>query len=167
MYTHKCIYIYIYTYVYMYNHIHMHLLHEYIHMSFCMHEYIYIYVPHTISYIYIYIPPFNPGIFREGRTRNFSGPHENTPPHVFWASKEVGGVLRMPHFSPEMVWHTLSFSTYVHTYIHTCMHSTRPWRDHNYHIFLAEILLGVGGDTPTLFETFQFLPPQPSLPWTE
>ena len=148
----------------MYNHIHMHLLHEYIHMSFCMHEYIYICT--TYNFIYIY-PPFNPGIFREGRTRNFSGPHENTPPHVFWASKEVGGVLRMPHFSPEMVWHTLSFSTYVHTYIHTCMHSTRPWRDHNYHIFLAEILLGVGGDTPTLFETFQFLPPQPSLPWTE
>ena len=133
----------------------------------CMNIYIYIYLCTTYNFIYIYIPPFNPGIFREGRTRNFSGPHENTPPHVFWASKEVGGVLRMPHFSPEMVWHTLSFSTYVHTYIHTCMHSTRPWRDHNYHIFLAEILLGVGGDTPTLFETFQFLPPQPSLPWTE
>ena len=55
----------------------------------------------------------------------------------------------MPHFSPEMVWHTLSFSTYAHTYIHTCMHSTRPWRGHYKTIFFsAEIFLGVGGGTP-------------------
>ena len=68
----------------------------------------------------------------------------------FRLPKEVGGVLRMPHFSPEMVWHTLSFSTYVHTdiYIHTCMHSTRPWGDHYKRFFLAEIFLGVWGGHP-------------------
>ena len=164
MYTHKCIYIY--TYVYMYNHIHMHLLHEYIHMSFCMHEYIYIFMYHIQFHIYISPPLTLEYLGRVGQ--EISQDHMKIPPHMFFGlQKKWGGVLRMPHFSPEMVWHTLSFSTYVHTYIHTCMHSTRPWRDHNYHIFLAEILLGVGGDTPTLFETFQFLPPQPSLPWTE
>ena len=42
------------------------------------------------------------------------------------------------------------------------MHSTRLWRDHHkpdiFRAFLAEIFLGVGGDTHTLFEIFQFLP---------
>ena len=39
----------------------------------------------------------------------------------FGLPKEVGGVLWMPHFSPEMVWHTLLFSIYVHIYIHACI----------------------------------------------
>ena len=38
--------------------------------------------------------------------RNISPDHVKyiVPPHVFfWFRKNVGGVLRMPHFSPEMV----------------------------------------------------------------
>ena len=82
----------------------------------------------------------------------------------FGFPKEVGGFLRMPHFSPEMAWHTLSFSTYVHTYIHTCMHSTRPWRDHYKPDFLAEIFLGVGGAHPPCLKYFSFYPsPLPPL----
>ena len=60
-------------------------------------------------------PPFNPGIFGGGKARNFWEIFRLTtwnilyPPTFFWFRKNVGGVLRMPHFSPEMVWHTLSF----------------------------------------------------------
>ena len=66
-------------------------------------------------------PPFNPGIFWGGKTRNLWeifhlttwNIYINIPPHMFfWLPKEVGGVLRMPHFSPEMVWYTLSFLTF-------------------------------------------------------
>ena len=102
----------------------------------------------------IVIPPLNPGIFGGGRTRNFSEIFHLTtwnipPPTCFLGFSKSGGVLRIPHFSPEMVWHTLSLSTYVHTYIHTCMHSTRPWRDHYKPDFFSwNISRCGGGDTP-------------------
>ena len=162
------IYIYIHMYICIITFTCICCMNIYICHFACMNIYIYIFIfmYHIQFHIYISPPLTLEYLGRVGQ--EISQDHMKIPPHMFFGlQKKWGGVLRMPHFSPEMVWHTLSFSTYVHTYIHTCMHSTRPWRDHNYHIFLAEILLGVGGDTPTLFETFQFLPPQPSLPWTE
>ena len=83
-------------------------------------------------------------------------------------AKEAGrGVLRMPHFSPAMVWHALSFSTcvhtYIHTYIHTCMEPGLGETIMNQH-FLVDIFLGVGDThTPTLFEHISvFTTPTPS-----
>ena len=127
-----CIYIYIFicTYIYLFICIHIKVylyiitytcnfcINRYIcHftcMIFCIYIYIHIYIYtyicaayNFILYLYIYMyPPFNPGIFGEGRTRNFSEIFHLTtwnipPPHAFWASEEVGGVLRMPHFSPQ------------------------------------------------------------------
>ena len=74
----------------------------------------------------LYNPPWNSG--GGGKARNFweifhLATWNIPPPHVFWVSKRCGGVLRMQHFSPEMVWHTLSFWTYIHTYIHSYIHT--------------------------------------------
>ena len=88
-------------------------------------------------YIYVYIPSFNPAIFggvgQEISQKYFTWPHEIYHPHMFfWLPKEVRGVLRMPHFSPEMVYGTpFHFRrTYIHIYIyiHACNQALeRPW----------------------------------------
>ena len=45
----------------------------------------------------------------------------------FGLPKEVGGVLRMPHFSPDSMAHPFILNihtyTHIHTYIHTYMHT--------------------------------------------
>ena len=79
-----------------------------------------------VNYVNI-SPPFNPGIFggvrQEISEKYFTWPHEIYPPHMFLGlPKDVGGVLRMQHFSPEMVWHTLSFWIYIHTFILSYIH---------------------------------------------
>lgn len=68
-------------------------------------------------------PPFNPGMFGGGLGKKFLkniSPDlmTYTPFHVFfWLSKGVG-VLRMPCFSLDMVWQTLSFSICICVYIY-------------------------------------------------
>jgi hypothetical protein len=54
----------------------------------------------------------------------------NIPPptYFFGLLKNVGGVFRIPHFSPETIWHTmthpfiLNIHTYIYTYIFTHIH---------------------------------------------
>ena len=65
------------------------------------------------------------GVRQEIFEKYFAWPHDIYPlPCVFWLSKGVG-VLRMPCFSLDMVWQTLSFSicicVYIYIYINRIM----------------------------------------------